>query len=74
MSHSSLILPERAEDVLSILAARCSVEIERKRADEALRESEQRFKEIAYLLPEAIYEMGIDCSSYSTMHTFSAIF
>ncbi|MDX1707279.1 MAG: PAS domain S-box protein, partial [Desulfobacterales bacterium] len=33
---------------------------ERKRAEEALRESEERFRELAELMPETIFEMDLD--------------
>jgi two-component system, cell cycle sensor histidine kinase and response regulator CckA len=44
ISRTKLELPERAQEVLNIIAARAAVEMERMHAEKALRESEERYR------------------------------
>ncbi|MFC1614377.1 PAS domain S-box protein [Gemmatimonadota bacterium] len=57
LSRSKLNLPRRTEEVMSIIAAKASAEIERLSVEEALRHSEEKFRELAELLPEFVFEM-----------------
>jgi PAS domain S-box-containing protein len=57
LSRSKLDLPRRTEEVMGIIAAKASSEIDRMGAEEALRESEEKFRELAELLPEFVFEM-----------------
>ncbi|NIR15572.1 MAG: PAS domain S-box protein, partial [Desulfobacterales bacterium] len=46
---------------------------ERKRAEEALRESEERFRELAELLPQPVFEMNLEANfTYSNRCGFEA--
>jgi PAS domain S-box-containing protein len=58
MSRSSLMLPARAEQVIGILAARCSVEVERRRAENALKASEQFLQTIIDGVAEPLIIIG----------------
>jgi PAS domain S-box-containing protein len=46
LSRQKLEIPERAREVMNIIAAKAASEIDRKRAVESLRESEEKFRHI----------------------------
>jgi PAS domain S-box-containing protein len=48
---------EEEKNALMFVSDQVAMAIARKRAEEALRESEERFRELAELLPEIVYEM-----------------
>ncbi len=53
-SRSPLTLPKKAKEVFSIMAARASAELERIRAEEAMRESEEKMRAISETAQDAI--------------------
>jgi len=53
-SRAPLILPKRSREVFSIMAARASVELERIKAEEAMRESEEKMRAISDAAQDAI--------------------
>jgi PAS domain S-box-containing protein len=53
-SHVFAVVPPMAREALEGIAARCGQAIQRLRAEEALRESEERYRRLVELAPEAI--------------------
>jgi PAS domain S-box-containing protein len=55
ISREKMNIPKQTWEVMGIIAAKASAELERMQAESALRESEEKFRELAELLPETIF-------------------
>ncbi len=57
MSRDKLVLPRQAEDILKLVAARAGAELTRLRAEDALKESEARFRDLYNRTPVMMHSV-----------------
>lgn len=78
IGHNVLITPERAEKLLKLVAPRAAAELERRQAEEALKDSETKFRELftemseGFALHEVIYDSTNKAIDYKIVDTNNA--